>query len=287
VLGQILISSVSVGAIYALAAIGFVMLLKAIDLVNFAHGDVLMAGAFLGLLFYGYSGLPYLISFALTILCAGILGIMIERFVIRPLKKPTLMFMVTGCIAVSMIMRNVVLLLAGADPLRVPSVFGDMPIAIGPVRFIPVYLAIIFIAGILMVLLHLFFKFTRYGIAMRAVMSNREGCSLVGVKVNGIISLTFGISAALGGAAGFLIGPITHAVFDMGVIGLKAFTAAVLGGMLSIVGAVIGGLLLGLIETLTAVYITSAYKDAITFGILIAVLLLRPYGLFGSKHINS
>jgi branched-chain amino acid transport system permease protein len=134
-----------------------------------------------------------------------------------------------------------------------------------------------------MILLQLFFRFTKYGIAMRAVMSNREACSLVGVKVDRIVSLTFAISAALGGAGGFLIGPITHAVFDMGVIGLKAFTAAVLGGMLSIIGAVIGGLLLGLIETLTAVYVTSAYKDAITFGILIAVLLLRPYGLIGRK----
>jgi len=282
-LGQIIINSLSVGAIYGLAAIGFVMLLKSIDLVNFAQGDVVMAGAFIGLLFYGYIGLPFIVSFALTIVTAGFIGIMIERLVIRPLKKPTLMFMVTGCIAVSMVMRNSALLLAGADPIRVPSYFGDTPIIIGPIRLIPVYLSVLFIVGFLMILLQLFFRFTKYGIAMRAVMSNREACSLVGVKVDRIVSLTFAISAALGGAGGFLIGPITHVVFDMGVIGLKAFTAAVLGGMLSIIGAVIGGLLLGLIETLTAVYVTSAYKDAITFGILIAVLLFRPYGLIGRK----
>jgi branched-chain amino acid transport system permease protein len=282
-LGQIIINSLSVGAIYGLAAIGFVMLLKSIDLVNFAQGDVVMAGAFIGLLFYGYIGLPFIVSFALTIVTSGFIGILIERLVIRPLKKPTLMFMVTGCIAVSMVMRNSALLVAGADPIRVPSYFGDMPIIIGPIRLIPVYLSVLFIVGFLMILLQLFFRFTKYGIAMRAVMSNREACSLVGVKVDRIVSLTFAISAALGGAGGFLIGPITHAVFDMGVIGLKAFTAAVLGGMLSIIGAVIGGLLLGLIETLTAVYVTSAYKDAITFGILIAFLLLRPYGLIGRK----
>jgi branched-chain amino acid transport system permease protein len=281
---QIFINSLCVGAIYGLVAIGFVMLLKSIDLVNFAHGDVVMAGAFLGLFFYRYIGLPYFLSFFLTIVSTGLIGVLIERFIIRQLKKPTLMFMVTGCIAVSMIMRNSALLMAGADPIRVPSFFGDMPIIIGPFRIIPVYIAILVIVGILMIFLQLFFKFNKYGIAMRAVMTNREGCSLVGVKVDRVVSLTFAISAALGGAGGFLIGPITHAVFDMGVIGLKAFTAAVLGGMLSITGAVVGGLLLGLIETLTALYISSAYKDTITFAILIFVLLYRPYGLIGTRQ---
>lgn len=282
-LEQSIINGLAIGAIYGLTAIGFVMLIKSIDLVNFAQGDVVMAGAFLGLLFYSYLSFPYFISLALTIVLVGFIGIIIERVVIRPLKKPTLIFMVTGCIAVSMFMRNSALLIAGADPVRVPSFFEDTPIIVGPLRLMPVYLEILSVAAILMVLLHLFFKFTRYGIAMRAVMSNREASILVGVKVDRIVSLTFGISAALGGAGGFLIGPVTHAVFDMGVIGLKAFTAAVLGGMLSIVGALLGGLLLGLIETFTAIYLSSAYKDTITFGIFIAVLLFRPQGLIRGR----
>jgi branched-chain amino acid transport system permease protein len=272
-----------IGAIYALIAIGYVILIKAMDLINIAQGEMVMIGAFLGYYLYVLFKLPFFVSFAAAVALTGLVGIGLERIFYRNMREPNLMNLITATIAMSILLRNGSMLLVGSDSLVFPTVFGNAPLRIAGLNVIPQYLFVLAMCVILMALLQAFFYLTNAGIALRAVMADPETATLMGIPVQRAMSLAFGISAATGAAAGVLVAPFTYVVFDMGAIGIKAFGAAVLGGLYSIPGAVVGGLLLGLIDNFIAAFISSAYRDVIALTLLIVVLLIKPEGILGKK----
>lgn len=279
----LLINGISIGAIYALIALGMVILLRSLNLFNFVQGETVMGGAFLGVLFYMVFKLPFWLSFMLALVCMGFLGAIIERLAIKSLKNPTVNNMIAATIAVGVILQNLGLVLGGPDPLVLSSPVEHFHLTLGNQKIPMQNILIVGTAVSIMAALQMFFLFTKAGICIRAIMVDREAARMMGVPVGRMITLTFAISSALGAASGVLVGPITFVAFDMGHIGLKAFAAAIVGGMFSFAGAVVAGVGLGVAETLISAYISSGYRDVIIYALIIAVLLLRPKGIFPER----
>lgn len=280
---QLLLGGLSIGAIYSLIALGLVMLLRSLDLFNFVQGEMVMAGGFLGLFLYQVVRLPFLASFLIAMAGVALVGLAIERFGIRPLKSPNINSMICATIAASIILQNIAMMVGGPEPVPFASPFAGKLVTFAGSRLSLQQIVIILSALSLMVLLQVFFYLTKTGLCLRAVMVDRQAASMMGVNVVRVISVTFALSAALGGAAGILVAPVIFVAFDMGIIAFKAFAAAVLGGLYSFTGAIVGGLALGVIETFTGAYISSAYRDVLTYSILIAVLIVRPRGIFSLR----
>lgn len=283
-LPQQLVNGITLGVTYALIALGYTMVYGIIQLVNFAHGEVYMIGAFTGLVMVSV----YHVNFFLAILaavavCVPLAVFMIERLAYRPLRHSTRLAPLISAIGVSIFLQTLVTLIMGPNPKAFPQVIEDQVHAFGPVQFSTVQIIILVVAVVLMLLLHLMVKYTRMGKAMRATSEDYEVASLMGIDVNRIISLTFGVGAALAAACGVLVGMYFNSVHPlMGVsVGLKSFCAAVLGGIGSIPGAMLGGLFLGVAEVMGVAVGLGTYRDAIAFGLLILVLLVKPTGLFG------
>lgn len=292
-LWQQLINGVSLGSIYALIALGYTMVYGIVLLINFAHGDVMMMGAYcayfvLVALCGGYTVtvLPLVLSFVASMILCALLAVVIERFAYRPLRNaPRLNSLITA-IAVELILQNTmrVLPFAGPDPRQFPTVKAVMH-SFGAVTLSNVQFTVIASAAVLMIALYLLVNHTKSGHAMQAVSYDMKASSLMGINVNRTIALTFVIGSALAGAGGVLYA-ISYPQVDpvMGYMpGLKAFVAAVLGGIGSIPGAMLGGVILGVAETLTKGFLSSQYADAISFCILIVILLVKPTGILGKK----
>jgi branched-subunit amino acid ABC-type transport system permease component len=282
---QLAIGGLSMGAIYALIGVGFVIVIAATNLLNFAQGELVMVGAFLGMILYVNLGWPFIVALLSAVLLTGLLGMAMELLAFRPLwaRGAPAINVALASVALSILLSNGALRLAGGQPYPFPSIFGNRPVHVGGLSIVPQDLVILCSAGVVMAVLQLFFRYTQAGIALRAVMTDRETAELMGVDVRRVISLTFGISASLGAVSGVLVAPIIFVGWDMGVIGIKAFAAATLGGLKSIPGATVGGLLLGVGEQLVAAGISSAYRDSLVLALLIVVLLARPEGLFGRR----
>jgi len=281
---QLLFSGLSIGSIYSLTALGIVILLKAMDLINFAQGQFVMVGAFIGLGLVAGLKLPYGVAFILAVVLTGLLAIMIERLTYRPLRNAPLSNAVIATIAVFILLEELGLFFGGPEPLPFRSPMEGKSLAFLGTRFMVEDILILAIAILVMFLLQIFFKRTYTGLAMRAVMQDRETAAIMGIQVNRIITLTFILAGGLGGAAGFLIAPVVFVSFGMGSdISLRAFSAAAIGGWYSIPGTIVGGMLLGVLDNLTANLLTSAYRDVIIFSILILFLLFRPSGIFGKR----
>lgn len=288
---QQFINGLSLGSIYALIALGYTMVYGIVTLINFAHGDIMMMGAYAGyfvLVAFGASGFGFAGALLVAMVFCGLLGVAIERLAYRPLRNaPRLNSLITA-IAVELILQNMmrVLPFAGPDPKQFPAL--NVPeIVIGPVS-IPGIKALVIIASVLLMLaLHVLVNYTRTGKAMRSVSYDMQASSLMGINVNKTIAVTFAIGSVLAGAGGVLYASAYPQVDPlMGYMpGLKAFVAAVLGGIGSIPGAMIGGVILGIAETMTKGYGPSQYADAISFGILILILLVKPTGLLGKKRV--
>ncbi len=296
---QQLINGLSLGAIYALIALGYTMVFGVLRFINFAHGDIYMIGAFAGL--YLVQKLPRLfgpdpsygkaavVMLAAMLACAA-LGIVIEKLCYRPLRqRPKLTVLITA-IGVSLFLENGGQFLFGADPKSFPTLIDDvaleLPASWGRFADLTITTGQVLVVGVTLVLLaglyHIVLR-TRVGMAMRALSFNPVAASLMGINNDFIISFTFGLGSALAGAAGILTS-IQQPSIDplMGILpGLKAFVAAVLGGIGNLPGAVLGGLLIGVIETLVVGYVSPTYRDAIAFGVLILILLVKPTGLLG------
>ncbi|MFO7177458.1 MAG: branched-chain amino acid ABC transporter permease [Pseudomonadota bacterium] len=293
---QQIINGLSLGSIYALIALGYTMVYGILRLINFAHGEVFMVGAYtgfytahaLGVERYEASGAPFPLGFALLVLvvsmaACAVLGSLIEFLAYRPVRSAPRLTPLITAIGVSLFLQNLGLLVFKPDPKRYPAILQEVRFEVGGVILTNIKLAIFAIALLLMVGLHLFVQRTWTGRAMRAVSINLDAARLMGIDTNRTIRNTFAIGSALAAAAGILFGLDQIMITPvMGVLtGLKAFVAAVLGGIGNIPGAVLGGFLIGLAEQLTAGYISPDYRDAITFVILIAILLLKPEGLLG------
>jgi len=286
---QQLMNGLSLGSIYALIALGYTMVYGILRLINFAHGDVYMVGAYVG--YYISLKLkgdkPSIISAAVVMLGAmagaALLGLIIERFAYRPLRKAARLTLLVTAIFVSLLLENGGQLVFGPDPKFFPSLAPRTDFLVAGVRITSEQLAVIGVSLLLMVLLRAFVQNTRTGKAMRAVSFNLDAAKLMGISTDWIIAVTFALGSALAAAAGVLIGMQIPKIDPlMGIVyGLKAFVAAVLGGIGNIPGAVLGGLLIGVSEVMVVGYLSSTYRDAIAFGILILVLLLRPQGILG------
>ena len=284
---DLVVVGLSIGMVYALVALGISLIYSGLDVVHFAHGEIYMIGAFIGLTLYNRFHLPFLAVLVGSMILTGLVGVVIERVFYRRLLRGgggytvAGMAMVISGFGMAIVLQNVAFLIWGPKPQPFPVTFGE-PIEIGDVTLPAAYIWIVATALGLMLALHLFLKKTRLGLAVRAVAGNKEIAYLMGINVPLTISVIFGIACALGAAAGVLIGPINYVFVLMGVgILIKAFAAAVIGGFGSLPGAVLGGLLVGVTESLGAGYLSGNYKDIYAFILLIIVLMVRPAGLFG------
>jgi branched-chain amino acid transport system permease protein len=289
---QQIVNGLSLGSIYALIALGYTMVYGVLRLINFAHGDVYMIGAYVGYyLSRRLQGKEPSITSALIVmlgamLACALLGILIERFAYRPVRRQARLTLLITAIGVSLFIENTAQLVFGPDPKFFPSLAPHADFIVAGVRLTSEQITVIVVSFLLMVALRLFILKTRTGKAMRAVSFHLDAAKLMGISTDQIIATTFAIGSALAAAAGVLIGMQIPKIDPlMGILyGLKAFVAAVLGGIGNVPGAVLGGLLIGSSEVMVVGYLSSTYRDAIAFAILILVLILRPQGLLGRVH---
>jgi len=274
----------AVGATYALVALGFSMQFRAMNLINFSHGESCMIGAFIGLLFYVFLKLPLWLSWIITMATCGVLGVIIEFLAIRPVYNAPLLSPFIVTIGLSMIFRQVSNILSEATAYKFPPTLGESPVTFGGLSIIPEQCWVLGMAIVLIYGFEQYLKKTRTGKAMRAAAQDPHTASLMGIDVLRMKSLVYALSTMLAGAAGILFAPLVFVTFDMGLwMGIKGFICATIGGMGNIPGAIIGGFILGLLEQFETSYISSLYKDVISFCILIGVIALRPRGLLGGS----
>ncbi len=284
---QFLVNGLSVGSMYALIALGYTMVYGIILLINFAHGEFMMMGAFMGSLIIGYlAGIPLVLALFIAMVGAGLLAVVTERIAYRPLRDKNRIYVLTAAIAVSVLLQNLGRVLFGASAQPFPAQFPQGSFEIAGIYLEYAQLIVMALCILLMGVLWVIVNRTKLGTAMRATAQDLDAARLMGINVNFVISFTFFIGASLAGAVGVLYGMQYSIDPLMGVQpGLAAFVAAVLGGIGSIPGAMIGGLIIGVTENLVAGYISSTYQGAITFVILIIVLAVKPTGIFGKMNI--
>ncbi|MDU1443730.1 branched-chain amino acid ABC transporter permease [Clostridium cochlearium] len=284
---QQLINGISLGSIYALIALGYTMVYGIINLINFAHGEVYMLGAFIGFFLITKLKLGFLPALILAMMACSIIGIVIEKVAYKPIRNSTRIAALITAISVSLFLQYGTMYIVSAETKTFPDVLKGQQISIlkGRVFLNIKDLYIVIITVLLMILLQYIIHKTKVGKAMRAVSQDREAAELMGISVNNTISYTFAIGSALAGAAGVLVGVYYNSIDPlMGMLpGLKAFIAAVIGGIGIIPGAMFGGLFLGLTETMVSSYGNSLYKDAVAFAILIIILIIKPSGFFGKN----
>ena len=282
---QTLISGLSLGSIYALIALGYTMVYGIAKMLNFAHGDIIMVGAYAVITAVFTMGLPPFIAILISIALCALLGIVIEFLAYRPLRQAQPLAVLIAAIGVSYLLQNLALLIYGSEQKAFPTIVALPTVHIGGVYIDGITLATLVVTAVIMVALSLFINKTRMGKAMRAVSEDKEAAELMGISVNRTITVTFAIGSALAGVAAIFYGAAyTYIRPTTGAMpGIKAFTAAVFGGIGSIPGAMLGGILLGVIEQLSKTYISTLWADAIVFGVLVVVLVVKPTGLLGKK----
>ncbi|TCD46641.1 branched-chain amino acid ABC transporter permease [Streptococcus sp. X16XC17] len=285
---QQLVNSLILGSVYALLALGYTMVYGIIKLINFAHGDLYMMGAFIGYYLINGLHLNFFIALILSMVITAILGVMIEFLAYRPLRNSTRIAALITAIGVSFFLEYTMIYFFSADVRPFPQAIETVKYNLGPISISNVQLIILGISIFLMVALQFIVKKTKMGKAMRAVSVDSDAAQLMGINVNQTISFTFALGSALAGAAGVLIGLYYNSIEPlMGMTpGLKAFVAAVLGGIGIIPGAALGGFVIGILETLATAVGLSDFRDAVVYIVLILILLVRPSGLLG-KHVKE
>ncbi|CDH46416.1 MAG: branched-chain amino acid ABC transporter permease [Candidatus Competibacteraceae bacterium] len=280
---QFLVTGITVGSLYALVGLGFAIIYNASDVVNFAQGEFVMLGAMTAIALLS-AGLPLPLAAIVATLLTVLVGLLLERFAIEPTVGAPVVTTIIITIGAAIFLRGIALLLWGKDFHPMPAFSGDRPIHLGGATLLPQSLWVMGVTLLLVVLVRLFFNRTLLGKALLACSFNRAAAQLVGINVRVMLRLAYGLSAGLGALAGILIAPITFSSYEAGImLGLKGFSAAIVGGIGNPMGAVAGGLLLGVLEALGAGFISSGYKDAIAFLFVLMVLFFEPTGLFGHK----
>lgn len=280
-----LISGIGLGSVYAIIALGYSMVYGIAKMLNFAHGDVIMVGGYVAYFALTSYGLPLPIAIVLSIVVCTVLGVVIERLAYKPLRQASNLAVLITAIGVSYFLQNAAQLLWGSDTKIFPTVISSSAISLGGVSVSYLTLITISVCVLIMIFLSLFVNKTKTGMAMRACSEDKGAASLMGINVNQIISITFAIGSGLAAIAAILLCATYPSVYPTlgSMPGIRAFTAAVLGGIGSIPGAFVGGILLGIIEILAKTYISTQLSDAIVFAVLIVVLLIKPTGLLGKK----
>jgi len=282
---QQIANGISLGSIYALIALGYTMVYGIIKLINFAHGDVYMIGAYIGFAAITYAKVGFFPALVISMLLCAILGVLIERVAYKPLRNSTRIAVLITAIGVSLLLEYVMMFFVGAEVRSYPPVLPEKVFHLGAVIINLQQIYIVATSIFLMIMLQFIVQKTKTGKAMRAVSIDKDVAQLMGIKVDRTISYTFAIGSALAGAAGVLVGIYYNSIDPlMGIMpGLKAFVAAVFGGIGSIPGAMIGGLFIGAMETMVSGYGNSMYRDAAVFAFLILILLFKPTGLLGKN----
>ena len=274
------------GATYALAALGFTLIYNASNVINFAQGEFIMLGGMLAV-YFTQAGLPLPVALILAIVIPAIVGVMVEKLAIEPVKGAETVTLIIITIGASLVIRGLIQVWLGKATHSLPSFSGDAPIEILGATLLPQSLWVLGVTALVVVALWYFFSRTLQGKAMLATSFNRLAAELVGINTSWVLFMSFAMSAALGALGGILVTPITLTSYDVGImLGLKGFVAAVVGGLGSGLGAVLGGLLVGVLEAMGAGYISSSYKDAIPFVLILLILFFKPRGLFGGKSTD-
>jgi branched-chain amino acid transport system permease protein len=286
---QLILSGIALGMIYALLAFGYNITFSTSRTINFAQGEFLMLGALTGLSVEAKLKMPYAVAVLGAAIIGALLGIVLERVAIAPsLRTGSTVSWVLATVALGIVARNAAERIWGTDDSAFPAPLGTEPIKAGAIRVLPQELLIIGSAAVIMLLVEAFLRRSVIGKAVTAVAADKDAASLMGINVPAVITLSFVISSAIAATAGVLVGPITLVGPTMGtVLGTKAYAVAIVGGLQSGVGVVVGGLLIGLSEQLTARYISTGYKDTPGFVLLILILLIKPAGLFGKRMIRK
>lgn len=281
----LLTGGLAIGCVYSLVALGFAMIIRATGIIHFAQGELLMLGSMLALsAMWAIPKLPPVLVLVCGMLAGGVVAVAMEFLVYRPLRlrRVPLMNVITATVGMSILCINAARIIWGSEPLRYPELFATSAYEFVGMRVSPQLVWIMVFGVILMALLQGFLKYTRTGLVMQAVAQDADAAQLMGANLTRIMLYTFAISGMMAGAAGVMVGSLFFSFFEMGfVTGLKGFVAATLGGLGSLAGAMLGGILFGLIETFSAVYVSSAYKDGIGMVLLIVILLFLPSGLVG------
>lgn len=281
---QMLTTGLAMGSIYALVALGFVLIFNAVGVVNFAQGEFVMVPAFVTVALLEVVPIPAPLVYLITAIIMGLFGLVFQRIAYYPLRNRTFLPVVIATIGVSIFLKNGAQVFFGAEPRLMARPTSSQVVELSGVFIDPQYIVIIITTLVLLVFQYYFFEKTSLGKKMQATAQDKEMARLLGIRVATMIAITFIYSSILGAAAGILIGPIFYVTKEMGgMLGLKAFCSTIVGGFGSVPGAILGGLFLGVIEVFSAFYISSAYRDAFAFVILILVLLFRPQGFFGEK----
>lgn len=285
---QQIVNGITLGSIYALMAIGYAMVFSLLELINFSHGQIFMLGAYIGLYLMRLIDSSFLFVFVLAILCTGIAGIGVERLAIKPLRErnASKVAALITTLGLGIFIENTVLLVCGSDFKAFKPPFAIKYFEVLGARISSLELLIIFLSLFLMIVLNVFIFKTKHGVAIRACSQDVDTTSLMGINVSTVIASTFCVGSILAAAAGILVGFYYNFIEpSMGaIVGMKGFTASVLGGRGLISGGVLGGLVLGILESLGTTLFTAQYRDIISFGVLIAILLVKPEGILGKKR---
>lgn len=284
---QQIIGGIALGCVYGLIALGFVLIYKATEVVNFAQGEIMMLGAFLSFTFIATLGINYWLAFLLCVVCMAVLGSVMERLVVRPILGYPQFSIVMATIGLGLVIRSLAGIIWGTDDLRIETPFSDGVYRLGGLVIAQDSLSIIVATVLLCGSLYAFFRFTRIGVAMQATSQNMLAAYYMGIPVKRMFSLIWSLSAIVACCAGILLAPITLVHANLGFLGIKAFPAAVLGGFGSIPGAVAGGITIGVVESLSGFYLPEGFKDVAAYIVLLAVLMWRPQGLFGSNALKK
>ncbi|MGE0874256.1 MAG: branched-chain amino acid ABC transporter permease [Burkholderiales bacterium] len=280
---QLLLAGVSQGCVYGLVALGFVLIYKATETINFAQGDLMMLGAFFALTAGVMMGWPYwaMIVFALSVM--AVVGMLVERIVLRPVLGYPQFTVVMITIGVGFVIRGIVTMVPGwgTETHQIPTPFADAAWNFGGLVLPAQQLAVIVMTAALCLVLYLFFRYAKLGVAMQATSQNQIAAYYMGIPVRRVNMLIWGLSAAVATFAGILLAPVTFVHSNMGFIGLKAFPAAVIGGFGSVPGAIVGGLIIGVVEAFAGFYMPEGWKDIAAYVVVLAVLMVKPSGIFG------
>ena len=282
---QLLISGISQGCIYGLIALGFVLIYKATETVNFAQGELMMLGAFCGLALMTLLGFPFWLAVLSAIAAMALFGVLLERIVIRPILGQPAFSIVMLTIGIGYVARGLITMLPniGTDTHTLPVPYKDQVWNLGALVLNVEQLVVIAATAVLSGLLYVMFRFSKLGVAMQAASQNQLAAYYMGIPVQRLNGLVWGLAAAVAAIAGLLLAPITFVHANMGFIGLKAFPAAVVGGFGSLPGAIVGGLVIGIVESLSGFYLPEGFKDIAAYVVVLVMLVVRPNGLFGQK----
>ena len=280
---QLLLSGVALGCVYALVALGFVLIYKATETVNFAQGDLMMLGAFFALTGSTVLGLPYWLTIVFALAVMAVFGMLAERLVLRPVLGYPAFTVVMITIGMGYVLRGVVTMVPGwgTDTYTFATPFADSVIRLGGVVLAVQELAVIGMSAALCLALYLFFRYAKLGVAMQATSQNQLAAYYMGIPVRRVNMLIWGLSAAVATFAGILLAPVTFVHSNMGFIGLKAFPAAVVGGFGSVPGSIVGGLIIGVVEQFAGRYLPEGFKDIAAYVVVLIVLMVKPSGIFG------